>query len=82
MLLDFLGSPCIDVNVKRRSLCLSPLQMGAGLASAPVGLPASLSAPVSSGLDDLFDLGGGVGMPTGAYVVPKTVSPFKCVQTN
>ncbi|XP_041957315.1 AP-1 complex subunit beta-1 isoform X2 [Alosa alosa] len=47
--------------------------MGAGLASAPVVMPASLGAPVSSGLDDLFDLGGGVGMPTGAFVVPKTI---------
>lgn len=48
--------------------------MATGLASAPVVLPASLSAPVSSGLDDLFDLGGGVGMPTGGFVPPKAVS--------
>lgn len=50
--------------------------MGAGLGAAPTAMPASLGgAPaVGGGLDDLFDLGGGVGMPTGFYVVPKTVS--------
>lgn len=42
-------------------------------------LPASLGAPVSSGLDDLFDLGGGVGMPTGGFVPPKTVSSLQFV---
>ncbi|XP_050965566.1 AP-1 complex subunit beta-1 isoform X3 [Labeo rohita] len=49
--------------------------MGAGLGAAPAAMPAALgSAPaVGGGLGDLFDLGGGVGMPTGAYVAPKTV---------
>uniref|UniRef100_A0A8C1WP42 AP complex subunit beta n=1 Tax=Cyprinus carpio TaxID=7962 RepID=A0A8C1WP42_CYPCA len=49
--------------------------MGAGLGAAPAAMPASLGgAPaVGGGLGDLFDLGGGVGMPTGSYVAPKTV---------
>uniref|UniRef100_A0A673KKS0 AP complex subunit beta n=1 Tax=Sinocyclocheilus rhinocerous TaxID=307959 RepID=A0A673KKS0_9TELE len=49
--------------------------MGAGLGAAPVAMPAALGgAPaVGGGLGDLFDLGGGVGMPTGSYVAPKTV---------
>ncbi|KAI1900969.1 hypothetical protein AGOR_G00055310 [Albula goreensis] len=47
--------------------------MGAGFGAAPAVMPASLNAPVGGGLGDLFDLGGGVGMPTGAYVSPKTV---------
>ncbi|XP_016397075.1 AP-1 complex subunit beta-1-like [Sinocyclocheilus rhinocerous] len=48
--------------------------MGAGLGAAPAAMPASLGgAPaVGGGLGDLFDLGGGVGMPTGSYVAPKT----------
>lgn len=37
-------------------------------------MPLAFSAPVSGGLDDLFDLGGGVGMPMGAYSPPKTVN--------
>lgn len=48
--------------------------MGAGFGAPPAVMPASFGAPMSGGLDDLFDLGGGVGMPTGAYVPPKTVS--------
>lgn len=36
-------------------------------------MPASFNAPVSGGLDDLFDLGGGVGMTMGAYSPPKTI---------
>uniref|UniRef100_A0A8C6PSA1 Adaptor related protein complex 1 subunit beta 1 n=1 Tax=Nothobranchius furzeri TaxID=105023 RepID=A0A8C6PSA1_NOTFU len=44
-----------------------------GFGAAPAASPASFSAPVSGGLDDLFDLGGGVGMPMGAYNPPKTV---------
>uniref|UniRef100_A0A673CB69 AP complex subunit beta n=1 Tax=Sphaeramia orbicularis TaxID=375764 RepID=A0A673CB69_9TELE len=36
-------------------------------------MPTSFNAPVSGGLDDLFDLGGGVGMPMGSYSPPKTV---------
>uniref|UniRef100_A0A8D3BRD9 AP complex subunit beta n=1 Tax=Scophthalmus maximus TaxID=52904 RepID=A0A8D3BRD9_SCOMX len=36
-------------------------------------MPASFNAPVSGGLDDLFDLGGGVGLPMGAYTPPKTI---------
>ncbi|XP_061585150.1 AP-1 complex subunit beta-1 isoform X4 [Cololabis saira] len=47
--------------------------MGAGFGAAPAAAPASFNAPVSGGLDDLFDLGGGVGMPMGAYSPPKTV---------
>lgn len=50
--------------------------MGAGLGVAPAAMPAALGgAPaIGGGLGDLFDLGGGVGMPTGSYVPPKTVS--------
>lgn len=47
--------------------------MGAGFGAPPAAMPASFGAPSSGGLDDLFDLGGGVGMPTGAYSPPKTV---------
>ncbi|CAM4543450.1 unnamed protein product [Leuciscus chuanchicus] len=49
--------------------------MGAGLGAAPTAMPAALGGvpPVGGGLGDLFDLGGGVGMPTGFYVVPKTL---------
>ncbi|XP_053466722.1 AP-1 complex subunit beta-1 isoform X1 [Ictalurus furcatus] len=49
--------------------------MGMGLGGAPVGMAASFGgAPaVGGGLSDLFDLGGGVGMATGAYVPPKTL---------
>uniref|UniRef100_A0A671NKE1 AP complex subunit beta n=1 Tax=Sinocyclocheilus anshuiensis TaxID=1608454 RepID=A0A671NKE1_9TELE len=55
-------------------VCSSPA-MGAGLGAGPAAMPAALgSAPaVGGGLGDLFDLGGGVGMPTGSYVAPKTV---------
>lgn len=41
--------------------------------SAPVG--GGLGAPVGGGLGDLFDLGSSMGMATGAYVAPKSVSP-------
>ncbi|XP_026068350.1 AP-1 complex subunit beta-1 isoform X3 [Carassius auratus] len=49
--------------------------MGGGLGVAPAAMPAALGgAPaVGGGLGDLFDLSGGVGMPTGSYVAPKTV---------
>lgn len=51
------------------------LQIGAGFGAPPAAAPpAAFTAPVSAGLDDLFDLGGGVGMPMGAYSPPKTVS--------
>lgn len=50
------------------------LQMGASFGAPPAVMPGSFNAPVSGGLSDLFDLGGGVGMPMGAYVPPKTVS--------
>lgn len=50
--------------------------MGAGFGAPPGAMPASFTAPASGGLDDLFDLGGGVGMPTGAYSPPKTVRFF------
>lgn len=48
--------------------------MGAAFGAPPAVMPASFNAPVSGGLDDLFDLGGGVGMTMGAYSPPKTVS--------
>ncbi|XP_030592951.1 AP-1 complex subunit beta-1 isoform X5 [Archocentrus centrarchus] len=47
--------------------------IGGGFGAPPAAMPASFNAPVSGGLDDLFDLGGGVGMPMGAYNPPKTV---------
>ncbi|XP_062307791.1 AP-1 complex subunit beta-1 isoform X3 [Osmerus eperlanus] len=47
--------------------------MGVGFGAPPAVMPASLNAPVGGGLGDLFDLGGSVGMPTGAYIPPKTV---------
>lgn len=53
---------------------ISHPQMGAGFGAAPAVMPASLNAPVGGGLGDLFDLGGGVGMPMGAYIPPKIVS--------
>ena len=34
------------------------------------------------GLGDLFDLGGGVGMPMGTYVPPKTVSMHSLLDEN
>lgn len=48
--------------------------MAAGFGAAPAVMPASFNAPVGGGLDDLFDLGGGVGLPMGSYTAPKTVS--------
>uniref|UniRef100_A0A8C0FZQ1 Adaptor related protein complex 1 subunit beta 1 n=1 Tax=Bubo bubo TaxID=30461 RepID=A0A8C0FZQ1_BUBBB len=53
-----------------------PLQMGGGGTFAPApstAVPATLGAPLSSGLGDLFDLTGGVGTLSGSYVAPKTV---------
>ncbi|XP_076006824.1 AP-1 complex subunit beta-1 isoform X2 [Genypterus blacodes] len=47
--------------------------MGAAFGAAPAVMPASFTAPVGGGLDDLFDLGGGVGAPMGSYTAPKTV---------
>uniref|UniRef100_A0A673CCH5 AP complex subunit beta n=2 Tax=Sphaeramia orbicularis TaxID=375764 RepID=A0A673CCH5_9TELE len=47
--------------------------MAAGFGAPPAVMPTSFNAPVSGGLDDLFDLGGGVGMPMGSYSPPKTV---------
>lgn len=49
--------------------------MGAGLGVAPAVMPTALgSTPaVGGGLGDLFDLGGGVGMPSGSYVPPKAM---------
>lgn len=47
--------------------------MGAGFGAPPAAMPASFNAPVSGGLDDLFDLGGGVGMPSGSYSPPKSI---------
>lgn len=50
--------------------------MGAAFGAPPAAMPPSFTAPASGGLDDLFDLGAGVGMPTGAYSPPKTVSVY------
>lgn len=50
------------------------LQIGAGFGAQPAAGPPAFSGPVSGGLDDLFDLGGGVGTTMGAYSPPKTVS--------
>ncbi|XP_073321759.1 AP-1 complex subunit beta-1 isoform X1 [Pagrus major] len=47
--------------------------MGAGFGAPPATMPASFPPPVSGGLDDLFDLGGSVGMPMGAYSPPKSI---------
>uniref|UniRef100_A0A674PBW6 AP complex subunit beta n=1 Tax=Takifugu rubripes TaxID=31033 RepID=A0A674PBW6_TAKRU len=49
--------------------------LGGDLGGSPAvtAVPPAFSAPVSGGLDDLFDLGGGVGMPMGVYTPPKTV---------
>ncbi|XP_054629189.1 AP-1 complex subunit beta-1 isoform X4 [Dunckerocampus dactyliophorus] len=47
--------------------------MTSGFGAPPVTVPPSFTAPVSGGLDDLFDLGGGVGLPMGSYVPPKNV---------
>ncbi|XP_057687263.1 AP-1 complex subunit beta-1 isoform X3 [Corythoichthys intestinalis] len=47
--------------------------MPAGFGAPPAAVPPAFTAPVSGGLDDLFDLGGGVGMPVSAYVPPKTL---------
>ncbi|XP_053726067.1 AP-1 complex subunit beta-1 isoform X3 [Synchiropus splendidus] len=47
--------------------------MQSGFGALPAVVPAAFAPPVSGGLDDLFDLGGGVGMPIGAFVPPKTV---------
>lgn len=52
-------------------------KMGSGFGAAPAVMPASLNAPVGGGLGDLFDFGGGVGMPMGAYIPPKTVSVYR-----
>lgn len=55
--------------------------MGAGFGAPPAAMPASFPPPVSGGLDDLFDLGGSVGMPMGAYSPPKSVSLDKLGST-
>ncbi|XP_034728844.1 AP-1 complex subunit beta-1 isoform X2 [Etheostoma cragini] len=47
--------------------------IGTSFGAPPATMPASFNVPVSGGLDDLFDLGGGVGMPMGAFNPPKTV---------
>uniref|UniRef100_A0A673KCT2 AP complex subunit beta n=1 Tax=Sinocyclocheilus rhinocerous TaxID=307959 RepID=A0A673KCT2_9TELE len=60
--LDSLHLVTLDANFGH--ICTSFLAMPAALGGAPA---------VGGGLGDLFDLGGGVGMPTGSYVAPKTV---------
>ncbi|CAG08478.1 unnamed protein product, partial [Tetraodon nigroviridis] len=52
---------------------LSHTAVGAGFGAQPAAGPPAFSGPVSGGLDDLFDLGGGVGTTMGAYSPPKTV---------
>lgn len=64
---------CYIVKVNNNML-LVYLQIGAGFGASPAAVPPAFSAPVSGGLDDLFDLGGSVGMPMGVYSPPKTVS--------
>ncbi|NXJ72294.1 AP1B1 protein, partial [Rostratula benghalensis] len=47
---------------------------GGGFTPAPsTAMPATMGAPLGSGLGDLFDLTGGVGTLSGSYVAPKTV---------
>lgn len=62
------------------SVFLRDPQIGAGFGAPPAAMPASFNAPVSGGLDDLFDLGGGVGMPMGVNSPPKSVSLYKLGQ--
>ncbi|XP_068616790.1 AP-1 complex subunit beta-1 [Brachionichthys hirsutus] len=80
-------NPSLSPQLSRQSTSppeYSPTELGGDLggspaitaafgAPPPAAVPASFSAPVSSGLDDLFDLGGGVGMPLSAYNPPKTI---------
>ncbi|XP_059910766.1 AP-1 complex subunit beta-1 isoform X2 [Gadus macrocephalus] len=47
--------------------------MDSGFGAPAAVMPSSLNAPVGGGLGDLFDLGGGVGMPMGTFVPPKTL---------
>uniref|UniRef100_A0A8B9R0R6 Clathrin/coatomer adaptor adaptin-like N-terminal domain-containing protein n=1 Tax=Anas platyrhynchos TaxID=8839 RepID=A0A8B9R0R6_ANAPL len=47
---------------------------GGGFAAPGPAVPASMGAPLGSGLGDLFDLTGGVGTLSGSYVAPKSVS--------
>uniref|UniRef100_A0A8C9XP08 AP complex subunit beta n=1 Tax=Sander lucioperca TaxID=283035 RepID=A0A8C9XP08_SANLU len=49
------------------------LSEAVSFGAPPAAMPASFNVPVSGGLDDLFDLGGGVGMPMGVFNPPKTV---------
>ncbi|XP_071880619.1 AP-1 complex subunit beta-1 isoform X1 [Anas platyrhynchos] len=52
----------------------SPAMGGGGGFTAPgPAVPASMGAPLGSGLGDLFDLTGGVGTLSGSYVAPKSV---------
>nr|XP_014351883.1 PREDICTED: AP-1 complex subunit beta-1 [Latimeria chalumnae] len=46
--------------------------IGAGFGT-PAVMPASLNPPVGGSLSDLFDLTGGVGVPSGAFILPKSV---------
>uniref|UniRef100_A0A493TI73 Adaptor related protein complex 1 subunit beta 1 n=1 Tax=Anas platyrhynchos platyrhynchos TaxID=8840 RepID=A0A493TI73_ANAPP len=46
---------------------------GGGFAAPGPAVPASMGAPLGSGLGDLFDLTGGVGTLSGSYVAPKSV---------
>uniref|UniRef100_A0A2K6LUQ9 AP complex subunit beta n=1 Tax=Rhinopithecus bieti TaxID=61621 RepID=A0A2K6LUQ9_RHIBE len=43
------------------------------VAPPTAAVPASLGAPIGSGLSDLFDLTSGVGTLSGSYVAPKAV---------
>uniref|UniRef100_A0A8C4QHQ4 AP complex subunit beta n=1 Tax=Eptatretus burgeri TaxID=7764 RepID=A0A8C4QHQ4_EPTBU len=46
--------------------------MSGGLGG-PAVMPSSLGPPAGGGLGDLYELAGGIGMPTGTYVPPKSV---------
>uniref|UniRef100_A0A673GY39 AP-1 complex subunit beta-1-like n=1 Tax=Sinocyclocheilus rhinocerous TaxID=307959 RepID=A0A673GY39_9TELE len=67
-----LGPAIVQVSTRKVPVIL----LGSRLWTLSItsAMPASLGgAPaVGGGLGDLFDLGGGVGMPTGSYVAPKT----------
>uniref|UniRef100_A0A8C5BAA2 AP complex subunit beta n=1 Tax=Gadus morhua TaxID=8049 RepID=A0A8C5BAA2_GADMO len=71
--MDLLGGG-LDSLVGGGGSLLTPLSlMGSGFGAPAAVMPSSLNAPVGGGLGDLFDLGGGVGMPMGTFVPPKTL---------
>uniref|UniRef100_A0A8C2PZ31 AP complex subunit beta n=1 Tax=Cyprinus carpio TaxID=7962 RepID=A0A8C2PZ31_CYPCA len=71
-----LAPPTATVPSVQPSMQMGAMDLlGGGLDSLVCSSPAAshFATNVISGLGDLFDLGGGVGMPTGSYVAPKTV---------